>query len=264
MTTDTPKAVAAAEAEALAQEVSVLRQELAALRRQQRAMWSMLADAGRHLQVSSASIKAAVSSLLDHEIFWDVSNQHEFLETIDASVDQVGRQIRLLALTFQSEAGRLELKREPNVLLEILSAVEAQRLDRFPRLQLDRPWPPVGKPVLADDEQLTLALELLLEVLAGRPEAKALRVRAQEEPGSWQIILAGLEAVTAALITAQLGQPPAELAEASHLPAENRLRLLVACRLLALHGVHAWVETAEDVALHLRLPAVAGPARLTE
>lgn len=253
---DTPEPTPPPDAAALARENQALRQELAALRQQQRAVWSMLADAGRYLQVSSASIKAAVSSLLDHDIFWDVSNQHEFLQTINASTDQVGRLIRLLALTFQSQAGRLELKREPNVLPEILSAMETAPGLNPP---LAMTLPTGGRPVLADDEHLTLALQLLLEVFAGRVAQPPLRMRVEEQPESWQLVFSGLQPATAALVPAQMAQPPGELA-AADLPAENQLRLLVACRLLQLHGADAWVSAAEAGELNLRLPAAAGPA----
>ncbi len=260
MTMDVSDSVVPLRADDLARENHALRGELEALRRQQRAMWSMLADAGRALQVSSASIKAAVSSLLDHDIFWDASNQHEFLETINASADQVGRMIRLLALTFQSQAGRLDLKRSPNVLTDILSAMKNPPLPLYPRLPLEMPLPTSGRPVLADDEHLTLALQLLLEVFASRVAQPPLRVRVTEEPTSWHLTLTGLQAAAAALVPAQLALPPDELVPAGDLPAESRLRLLVACRLLQLHGAQAWVSAAEAGELNLRLPAAPGPA----
>ena len=246
----------------LARENAALRQELEALRREQRAVWSLLADAGRRLQVSAAAIKAAVSSLLDHDIFWDISNQHEFLETIDTSADQVGRQIRLLALTFQSQAGRLELRREPNVLPEILSALESQQPRLYPRLPLEVLLPGEGRPVLADEEHLTLALQLLLEVFSGRVEHPPLRVRVLDEAAGWRLTLTGLQPGAAALVPAQLAERPEVTAAADSLPAESQLRLLVACRLLSLHGVEAWVSGGDE--LNLRLPAAAGPAPRAE
>jgi hypothetical protein len=255
---DRPKALAE-QVEDLGRENAALRLELETLRREQRAVWSMLADAGRRLQVSAAAIKAAVSSLLDHDIFWDISNQHEFLETIDTSADQVGRQIRLLALTFQSQAGRLELRREPNVLPEILSALESQQAALYPRLPLEVLLPSAGRPVLADDEHLTLALQLLLEVFSGRVEHPPLRVRVAEEPAGWRLTLTGLQPAAAALVPAQMAERP-EPAEG--LPAESQLRLLVACRLLGLHGVEAWVSAGDE--LNLRLPAAMGPAPRAE
>jgi len=36
-----------------------------------RALWLLLVQLSRKLQISSASIKAGVSSLLDYSIFWD-------------------------------------------------------------------------------------------------------------------------------------------------------------------------------------------------
>ena len=40
------------------------------------AMWSLVVQLSRKMQVSSASIKAGVSSLMDYNIFWDSPTQH--------------------------------------------------------------------------------------------------------------------------------------------------------------------------------------------
>ena len=109
--------------EDLQRQVLDLRRQLAEFRARNRAMWSLLAEISQKLQASSTSIKAAVSSLLDYDIFWDGSTQHEFLETIDESVDQGSNLIMLMMLAFRSEADSLEMKPEPHALQEILSTV---------------------------------------------------------------------------------------------------------------------------------------------
>ena len=55
--------------EDLQREVLDLRRQLAESRARNRAMWSLLAEISQRLQASSTSIKAAVSSLLDYDIF---------------------------------------------------------------------------------------------------------------------------------------------------------------------------------------------------
>ena len=52
-------------------------------------LWSLMTGIGQRLQISAASVKAAVSSLLHDGFFWDVENRNEFLSTIDNSIDRV-------------------------------------------------------------------------------------------------------------------------------------------------------------------------------
>ena len=92
----------------LYQQTLDLRRQLAELTAKQRMVWALFIDASRKLQISSASIKAAVSSLLNYDIFWDGANQHEFLTTINSSVDQAAKLASLLTLAVRSEAGSLE------------------------------------------------------------------------------------------------------------------------------------------------------------
>ena len=151
--------------EELVQLNQALNQEVSVLKIEKHAIWMMLSGTNRRLQMASAAIKAAVSSLLNYDIFWDGANQHEFLETINASVDQSGRLVKLLTLVFRLEAGNLLLKREPQVLQEIVSAVQDHISTRFPHLTFGLTLPQEGVPALVDYEFLMLALEFLLEVI---------------------------------------------------------------------------------------------------
>ena len=103
----------------LLQQNRALRSEVETLNRQSVYLLGVYAETSRKLQLYSASIKAAVSSLLNYDIFWDNANQHEFLETINSSVNQVSELI-VLTLAFRGEAGSLVLKRDPQVFQEIL------------------------------------------------------------------------------------------------------------------------------------------------
>ena len=60
--------------EELQMQVSELKQKLDEANVLNQAMWSLLVDISKRLQLSSAAIKAAVSSLLDYDIFWDGLN----------------------------------------------------------------------------------------------------------------------------------------------------------------------------------------------
>ncbi len=89
--------------ETLLNENRDLRRQLAELNARNQTLQTLLVEISRKLQISSASIKAAVSSMLALDFFWDESTQHEFLETIDNSVDQISSLIRLVTLAFRSE-----------------------------------------------------------------------------------------------------------------------------------------------------------------
>lgn len=76
------------------------------------------------LQVNTASIKAAVSSLLDWNIFWDVSAQKEFLEAISQSVDNISALMTHIALLNLVQINNLEVTRKPYESHELMMAVQ--------------------------------------------------------------------------------------------------------------------------------------------
>ena len=98
----------------LLQQNQALLHKVEEFQEQENYIWNLYADTSRKLQVYSASIKAAVSSLLNYDIFWDSKNQHEFLETIDRSANQVSEMIVLLTLAFRAQANNLVLSRDIN------------------------------------------------------------------------------------------------------------------------------------------------------
>lgn len=129
------------------------------------ALWSLFVLISRKLQVSSASIKASVSSLLDYNIFWDGSSQHEFLESINTSTNQITKLITLVSLASRAQAGSLTLKPEPQMLQEIVSVAVDQMKKAGasfdPKVNLSSS----NKTVLVDYEYFLLALKLMFEIL---------------------------------------------------------------------------------------------------
>ena len=238
----------------LQQQLLELQQQLAEAKAKNRAMWALLAEVCRKLQVSSASIKAAVSSLLDYDIFWDGSAQHEFLETIDDSVDQGANLITLLTLAFRSEADRLEMQREFHILPEILSTVIDTLSAKLPQLPLNMVLPAEGKPVFVDYGYLTVGLRLLLEVLLEtRIGPGGLDLRAIETETHWQLDLdniapAGLEA-----INHLAGCRASDLTLTDSLSPENVLKLFTICRIFQLQDVQLKVMEQPPDKAGLRL-----------
>jgi hypothetical protein len=227
----------------LLKENQALRRQLETLRTQEPYTWGLFAEAGRKLQVYSASIKAAVSSLLNYDIFWDHANEHEFLETIDSSVNQVSEMIAMLTLAFRAEANSLVLSRDPHLLQEILSISQINATRKYPGLRLAISFPPDGKPVLVDYDYLNKVLQLFYEVFYARNPAGEMRVVAREHEHGWFLDFIGADASSLQIIDAMY-RCRTQPATGEHLAPENILRLHLVCEILHLQQIS--VEILED------------------
>ena len=216
----------------------LLRSELEWARSESAMAWMLFVEISRRLQVSTASIKAAVSSLLNHDLFWDPANQHEFLETIDASVDRVSRLVRLLALAFRAEAGSLELKHELHSLHEILAVVQENMVVKDSNLTLWFSLPTDGKPILVDYEYLTNALGYLVEFLTAGPSAARLQIRASENAKDWFLDIEGIEETNLDLVqTLQYRKTDQAVFARYPLQPDLILGLQVACDIFHLQQI---------------------------
>ena len=235
-----------------------LRQEIDEIKAARSSIWPMLAETSRRLQISSASVKVAVSSLLDHGIFWDNANQHEFLETINASIDQVSEWTRLLVIAFRLEAGSLELRRETQTLPEVLSVVQDQGTARLSKLTWQIAFPREGNPVLVDYEYFIFALELLSQVFDSVTSSQPVLVQATESAENWFLDFEGLEAFMVQAVQHMSNCEAANLAASEHLSPDNTLRLYIACRILHQQGItiEARSSPAGKALVRLRVPAL--------
>jgi K+-sensing histidine kinase KdpD len=242
--------------EELYQQNLALQRELAELRTSWQSVWALLVDASRRLQVSSASIKAAVSSLLNYDIFWDGANQHEFLTTINTSVDQAAKLVALLALTLRTEEGSLELKPEPHNLQEIISIVQDRSALAFPKLMLAIALPAEGRPVLVDYEYLITALELLCEVFEVVAGLEYLQVQATENEDNWFLDFRELDPAIVQSILSPLDWQTDRLAGTQTLPLDYLLRLYVVRQILRLQNIDVEIldSATGKAALRLRVP----------
>lgn len=242
----------------LLQQNRALRQELEEFQMRESFIWNLFVEASRKFQVYSASIKAAVSSLLGHDILWDNANQHEFLEIIDSSVNQVSEVTALLALAFRAQANSLMLSSDFHLLQEILSTSQAIALKKMPDIKLDISFPGEGKPVLVDYEYLTKALVLLYEVLFTQSLAGPIRVSASETDGSWFLDFLGVDPATIRIIE-QMHRYKTQPKSNEILSAENILRIYVMCEILHLQQISVDVleESGQPSILRLRVPDIA-------
>jgi hypothetical protein len=234
-----------------------LLQELSDLKSEKKGLWVMLAGVNRRLQMSSAAIKAAVSSLLNYDIFWDGANQHEFLETINTSVDQAGRTVKLMSLAFRLEAGSLEIKAEPQVLQEIVSVVQDHISARFPHLAFGLTLPQTGEPAHVDYEFLMLALEYFFEAIE-QMGVRRVGIQAVEEESCWALKFEGLESHQIQFIRNVYENPSgySDSAANNQIAPEQLLRLNVAFRILKLQAIEVeFTDSAGDlVKLRLLVP----------
>jgi K+-sensing histidine kinase KdpD len=240
--------------EELQAKISELKRELEEAKIINQSMWSLLVEIANRLQLSSSAIKAAVSSLLDHDIFWDGSTQHELLEIIDDSADQVSNQIILLSLAFRSEANDLSMQVEPYDLQEVfIPAFDKLRKD-YPNLELSIDLPTDGKSVLVDYKYLTVALELLFDVIAASQESLTkLEVYARESQPNWHMDIYGIDDEIAGFIAKISSCIDDDLITDIRLLPTNKLKLFVVCNIFNLQDIQIEGLDQEDNYNGLRL-----------
>lgn len=208
------------------------------------------------LQIHSASIKAAVSSLLDRNIFWDVSAQQEFLEAISQSVDDISTLMTHVALANLLQVGNLEMTRKPYELQEILTAVaervlitSGKRLEYHDRVAK-------GSLILVDYKYFVHALATLIAVVGVTGDSEQFTLQDGELEGASQYILAiervspQVGTVAGAILNAQWASRTMQ----NGLPAEKVFELLLAIRLLIQQGVTVLRDDTRPDVLRIAIP----------
>ena len=224
--------------ESLLNENRDLQRQLAELSARNRTLQTLLVEISRKLQISSASIKAAVSSMLSLDFFWDESTQHEFLETIDDSVDQISDLIRLVTLAFRSEIGELELILEPHSLPEILTAVSDEVSSLISKVEIEARPPEAEQPVLVDYEYLKVGLKLLFEgIFQVKESDDVLRVRSLETETSWDLYIEEIDESVIKHVTNIIDCVEDSLARDDGLLPESVLKIFVAHQLFHLQDI---------------------------
>jgi signal transduction histidine kinase len=215
-----------------------LRQQLAKLNARNQTLQTMLVEISRKLQISSASIKAAVSSMLALDFFWDESTQHEFLETIDNSVDQISNLIKLVTLAFRSEMGGVELTIEPHSLPEILIAVSDEVSSLISKMEVETRPPEDEKPVLVDYEYLKVALKLLFEgIFQVKKSSEILHVRAIESDTSWNLYIKNIAETVVDHVNNIIDSVEDSMTQEDGLLPESVLKIFVAHQLFRLQDI---------------------------
>jgi K+-sensing histidine kinase KdpD len=243
--------------EVLQQQNQSLQEELMNLKAENQAAFTLLVDTTRRLQATSTSIKAAVSSLLNYDILWDAANQHEFLETIDISVDLLTHLVTLLALRFRMEAGELDLMFETHSLQEIISAVQVKLLKNGSHPALDVSFISGGKLVLVDYNYLIASLELLIGAISSRIGLQKIRMIAEGQPKNWLVSFIDIDPTLAQAIQAK-NQPKKNLMTTPYLSSETILKLYTALDLLHVQDIQVDLLGGPDGKQTLQLSVPVG------
>lgn len=224
-------------------------------------VWRMLADISQSLQVSSASIKAAITSLLDTTIIWDRSAQHEFMVSINQSIDRSFPLIVALTLAMKSEGGSLEWVIEPCSLQEIVARVTDNLVRDNAGAAISLALPADGKPILVDYDYLRIALKLLLEALVSIQGAvpNAMRISTIEDETHWRVIIEGDFERQATELIVWLSSVSAHLPPfPREIHSEIMLKAFTAIRMLNHQGIDliAPSEAASLTSFVLVIPSV--------
>jgi K+-sensing histidine kinase KdpD len=257
MKTDRTSQTNMSQLEILQTKITELNRELEETKIINQSMWSLLVEITNRLQMSSSAIKAAVSSLLDHDIFWDGSTQHELLEIIDDSADQVSNQIILLSLAFRSEANDLEMQVEPYDIQEVFIPAFDKLGRDYPDLELSIDIPTDGNSILVDYKYLTVALELLMDVIAASQQPLArLEVSARESQATWHMDIYGIHDEIAGFIANISSCLDDELITDIRLLPTNKLKLFVVCNIFSQQGIQieSLNQETDNNGLRLILP----------
>lgn len=233
--------------------------QLSQLQASNRMIWELLVRLGSRLQRSSTSIKTAVSSLLDYDIFWDETTQYEFLQAIDSSADELADLIILMTLAFRSQAKTLEIETEPNAIQEILVSLRNNLVKNERSTPLTIEYPSDGKPALVDYQYLAVALSLLIEVIIGEDKnVVQLSIQATEAKNTWRLQITGLNKPIIAIIRHFFGRLNDIAEVVKQISPENALKLMTGCRILHLQNIKLCPQdTTENPAmLCLLIPTV--------
>lgn len=235
-----------------------LENQLSKIKANQNFIWNLFSETARGLQLSSTSIKMAVSSLLSHDLFWDPSNQHEFLTTINESTNKITQLVSLMTLAFRAQAGTLELNLEPQVLQEILAIVQKKTMVRFPSLSIDLSMSSSEKTVNVDFDYSIMAVMYLIDFMHHGPKQQTIWITADERSGLWFVDILGIKPTAIKQIHRMHTCLTQKLAYDQKITKpESILGLHLACQILHIQQIENDIIQSEGkTGLRLIFPAV--------
>ena len=239
-------------------QVRKLHGELNEARINNRILWMTLGKITDQLQIPSAGIKAAVTSLLDYDIVWDKATEHEFLEVINNNIDLISNKILLITIASKLEVGELELVLEPNSIEEIISHVMDNLSDKYPECPVDISFPPVGKLIEVDFDYFSMALQLLLEIVISSDEGiKPCNISVVASGNYWHIKISGVKQKVLQVVADLPPDIVTDKISDRHMLSIDKLKLLVFGKLIKSQEIKLSIRTdQDDQILQLEVPMV--------
>jgi two-component system sensor histidine kinase KdpD len=143
---------------------------------------AILQSVSHDLRTPLSSIKASVSSLLQHDIEWTDKDRGEFLATIDAEADRLNRVVGNLLDMSKLQSGAVQTSIRPVGLEEVVAATLAS-LSGLPDVVVVD-VPETLPPVRVDPALLERALaNIVSNAIAWSPEGEKVRIEAAEVVG---------------------------------------------------------------------------------
>ena len=234
-----------------------LYQEIEHLRMTNQALWSLLVELSKKMQVSSAAIKTSVSSLLGYDIILDVSTQHELLEIIENSTDQVSKHVMLLTLVSKIEADTFALNPEPIEIPEVLSFVNRKVNKIYPEVSLDLSIHASGKPACIDYEYLSIALVMLFELfLETQVFPQGFNILATESQNHWHVDIKEISADMQRMLLKVFSHEASEFLQNVCLRPTRKLQLYVIRKIFELLSIQISTSLEEALGIRMMIPLV--------
>jgi two-component system sensor histidine kinase KdpD len=215
---------------------------------------ALLGSVTHDLRTPLASIKAAVSSLLDESVTWSDDDRHDLLESIDVSADRLNRMVSNLLDLSRLEAGVALPDKEWYLLGDVIATV-LDRLDlsgqlQGRRIEVDVPDDLPLAPM--DHAQIEQVLTNLIEnALKYSPASSPIRIAAQamHAPHELRVSVTDhgigippheLEAIFGKFYRVQHVQLPWDSARP---PVGTGLGLAICAAIVQAHGGRIWAES---------------------
>ena len=181
--------------------------------------------------------------------------QHELLEIIESSTDQVSKNIMLLTLVSKMATDTFIINPEPTEVPEILSSVNGTVAKNYPDLPLDLNVQTPGKPAYVDYEYLSIALVMLCELIVQmQPSPRPLSIAAVESKDHWAVDIGEVNQEVLDTLLKASASGSDELLQDAHLLPTRRLQLYVVYEILERLSIKiSTLSSDTDEPVYIRL-----------
>jgi signal transduction histidine kinase len=227
----------------------------------------LIAMLSHEMRTPLASIKGFASTLLLDGIDWDEATRREFVEAIDEECDHLTEMVTHLLDSTVIEAGGLELRREPILLVGMVRRLINKMSKRTDRHRFVTSFGD-GFPVVEADEQriLQVLTNLLDNAVKYSPDGGLIVVGGEEAPGEVIVSVADQGIGIAPEHLNKLFERFFRTNQPNHGVSGTGLGLPIAEAIVRAHGGRIWAESVlgEGTTLSFSLPATIAESEADE